>query len=104
MLGIETSNDIKTVEYDCEVFPFRAWFENVFGTHELENLHLKRDVAAKNFERRVFEARSECENRIEELYPLFQRFFDDVVEQIFGPILSWQRIPTVRTHFAVLDP
>lgn len=99
----EASHDIKVIEYDYKVYPFRAWFEAMFKTHELESLHLMRGVTANNFEQRVFEARMECEGRIEELHPLFQQFFDEVVVPEFGPILSWQKVPTVRTHFAVVD-
>jgi hypothetical protein len=65
--------------YSTEIFVFRKWLSDVFGTDKLEELHLFRKVTFENFERSVFEARILCENRVAEIHHLLDHFFKAVV-------------------------
>jgi hypothetical protein len=96
--GLEIAN------YSTEIFGFRLWLSNVFGTPKLEELHRFLNVTPDNFQRSVHDAQILCESRTTEIQDMLDHFFRTVVVPKFGAVLSWQQLPTFRTHFAVEDP
>ena len=97
-------NGIEITNYSTQVFPFRSCFAKIFGTENLEELHRLRAVNTTNFQASIHEARLLAESKSSEIHDLLDRFFSVIVVPKFGPVLSWQQMPTFRTHFAVEDP
>lgn len=100
----EQVENILIEDYSLSKFPFRDCFSKMLGIDDLENLHLHKRVSASTYAKQVLEIRIYCEERVKELQSLIKSFFDSFVYERFGPIASFQSIPTMRFHFAMEDP
>lgn len=95
------SKENLVVKYDICKFPFRQWFNDALGTTELENLHGRFGVNPKNFVEKIYEAQSSCRDSLPSLQDIVRTFVDAVLEPMYGPIISYQEVPTIRFNFAV---
>ncbi|MBC8164372.1 MAG: hypothetical protein H7Y20_00720 [Bryobacteraceae bacterium] len=89
--------------FNEERYGFAAWFRQVLGTPDLERLHEAFPVTPETYYPTVAGLTSRLEARFGELTEALNTFFLEVVEPIFGPIVTRQLVPTPRTHLAVSD-
>lgn len=97
------TDDIRILAYDNNLFPFRNYFSDIFGTADLENLHAIYGVTSNNISEKTIFLRDLCERRICQLQDLISKFMQCFVAEQYGKVCGFQMLPTLRFHFAVKD-
>jgi hypothetical protein len=100
-VGWPERDTLSIVRYDVERFPFREWFCSILGSADLEGMHVPLGVTAENYREQVARFQGECDDRAPLLKATIDLFFAEVIEPLYGAIVSRQPNPTFRSHFAV---